>query len=330
MATEIYVGKKLGPIEFIASPERIREYIDGVLDNHPWYSGDSPFGGPVAPALIFHSLSTMFNGWMFDNKFGTLYTRQEWTLSGVLRPGQRATAVATITDRYHKRGREYVALTVELRDAQGLPLARGVHHQSFLLDQSQGEARLKSSETKTRPAPVPSSEEIPPLHKTVTLEMCQAFYAGPKNYHNDLDAARAWGFKDVVIGGPMSLCFLSQLMTNRFGKGWYLGGHMDVKLVNVLWPNEPATPPGQSPMCGAKKTTAPRPSLAPPAPWKCERGRGGETRRWTEGRAVPTPDFTLCSVGCPAWRCVRPRFCPTGISPEGGAEAPEPAAGRLW
>ena len=67
MATEIYVGKKLGPIEFIASRQRIREYIDGVLDNHPWYSGDYPFGGPVAPALIFHSLSTMFDGWMFDN-----------------------------------------------------------------------------------------------------------------------------------------------------------------------------------------------------------------------------------------------------------------------
>ncbi len=239
MATEIYVGKKLGPIEFVASPERVREYIDGVLDNHPWYSGDSPFGGPVAPALIFHSLSTMFNGWMFDNKFGTLYTRQEWTLSGVLRPGQKTTAVAAITDRYHKRGREYVALTVELHDAQGLPLARGVHHQSFLLDQSQGEARLKSPEAQTSSTPVLSSEKIPPLHKIVTLEMCRAFYAGPKNYHNDLDAARAWGFKDVVIGGPMSLCFLSQLMTSRFGKGWYLGGHMDVKLVNVLWPNEP-------------------------------------------------------------------------------------------
>jgi len=96
MATEIYVGKKFEPLEFIASPERIREYIDGVLDYHPWYSGESPFGGPVAPALIFHSISPMFQGWWFDNKFGTLYTRQEWTLSGVLRPGQKATATATM------------------------------------------------------------------------------------------------------------------------------------------------------------------------------------------------------------------------------------------
>src|SRR5712692_7662445 len=241
MATEIYVGKKLEPLEFIASPERIREYIDGVLDHHPWYSGESPFGGPVAPALIFHSISPMFQGWWFDNKFGTLYTRQEWTLSGVLRPGQKATATATITDRYYKRGREYVALTVELRDAQGLPLARGTHHQSFLLAQNQGEAKLKASQAKTTPSPIPSGEQIPPLHKTVTLEMCQAFYAGPKNYHNDLEAARAWGFKDVVIGGPMSLCFLSEFMTRRFGKGWYVGGHLDVKLVDVLWPNEPLT-----------------------------------------------------------------------------------------
>src|SRR5207249_8505286 len=82
-------------------------------------------------------------------------------------------------------------------------------------------------------------------------------------------------------------------------------------------------------MCGAKKMTAPRPLLAPPAPWKCERGRGDETRRWTEGRAVPTPDFTLCSGECPAWRCVRRSFCPTGPSLEGGAVVLEPVATYL-
>ena len=33
----------------------------------------------------------------------------------------------------------------------------------------------------------------------------------------------------------MTVCFLSELMTKRFGEGWYNGGRMSVNLVNVLW-----------------------------------------------------------------------------------------------
>jgi len=36
----------------------------------------------------------------------------------------------------------------------------------------------------------------------------------------------------------MSVCFLSELMTQRFGAGWYCGGKMAVNLVNVLWQGE--------------------------------------------------------------------------------------------
>ena len=39
----------------------------------------------------------------------------------------------------------------------------------------------------------------------------------------------------------MSLCFLSQMMTERFGAGWYVGGRMSANLVNVLWQKEDVT-----------------------------------------------------------------------------------------
>jgi hypothetical protein len=37
----------------------------------------------------------------------------------------------------------------------------------------------------------------------------------------------------------LSVCFLSELLTKRFGEGWYCGGRMAVNLVNVLHPDEP-------------------------------------------------------------------------------------------
>jgi acyl dehydratase len=75
--------------------------------------------------------------------------------------------------------------------------------------------------------------------------MCQKFSGPAKNYHNDIEAARALGFPDIVVQGMMTLCFLSQMMTERFGAGWYEGGRLSVNLVNVLWQKEQVTCRGQ-------------------------------------------------------------------------------------
>jgi hypothetical protein len=57
--------------------------------------------------------------------------------------------------------------------------------------------------------------------------------------------ARALGFPDVVVQGMMSICFISALMTDTFGAGWFCGGKLDVRLVNVLWGGEELTTHGQ-------------------------------------------------------------------------------------
>ena len=88
-------------------------------------------------------------------------------------------------------------------------------------------------------------ETLPPVDKEITLTMCQR-YSGPgKNYHTDREEAQKLGFPDVVVQGMLSVCFLSELMTRRFGEGWYCGGKMTVNLVNVLWPGDHVTTHGK-------------------------------------------------------------------------------------
>ena len=36
----------------------------------------------------------------------------------------------------------------------------------------------------------------------------------------------------------LSTCLVSQLMARQFADGWFAGGRMDVKLVNVAWCDE--------------------------------------------------------------------------------------------
>ena len=237
---ELQVGLDLGGHEYEITPELVADYANGLDDHHPWYTGGSPFGGPVAPAVILHSEVYRFGGWYLPNIWGNLHAKQEWELFAPIAVGERVTTRAMIVDRYVKRQRDYVVSEVQVfASASGGLLQRGRTHQSFVQEVAEGQAavdkeREKRADRRFETGAGEIAEEIAPLEKTVTPEMCKTFSPGT-NYHNDVEEAKKTGFPDIVVQGMMPICFLSEFMTRRFGEGWYAGGRMSVNLVNVLW-----------------------------------------------------------------------------------------------
>ncbi|MEX0786053.1 MAG: MaoC family dehydratase N-terminal domain-containing protein, partial [Dehalococcoidia bacterium] len=236
---DIPVGLDLGGREHVITPDIVAHYADSVDDHHPWYDGPTPFGaGPegaaVAPALVLHSEVYRYESWYLPNVWGNLHARQEWELFAPIMVGDHVTTRATIVDRYIKRGRDYVVNEVQLFGPEGRLLQRSRTHQSFLLDESRegvavDKQREKSSGRRFEIGEGDVEETLEPIDKTVTLEMCKLFSFG-RSYHNDLEAAKKLGFPDIVVQGMMPVCFISELMTRRFGEGWYAGGRMDVLL----------------------------------------------------------------------------------------------------
>lgn len=247
MTSNVYAGKDLGSLDLTITADMVQHYITGLDEANPWYTRDSPFGGPVAPAIIFQSVDSQFKGWYLDNLFGNLWMRQEWDIYAPTRVGQTLHCSARVLERYRKRGREVVAQELLVRDQAGPLVARSVHHQSFLAEQTSGAVTLRDPQAKegarahSEPTGEPLSLEI---KKTFTAEMCNAFFSANRNYHNDKEESKKLGFGDVVIGGRMTISCVTELLTRHFGRGFYLGGHLDVKFTNVLWPNEPFTTRG--------------------------------------------------------------------------------------
>ncbi|MGH8246481.1 MAG: hypothetical protein ACREUU_08615 [Gammaproteobacteria bacterium] len=71
------VGSYLGQREVAVTTDLVQRYTGAVHDDNPWYDGDSPFGGAVAPALLFHSEVYRNLGWYLPRLFGNLHARQE-------------------------------------------------------------------------------------------------------------------------------------------------------------------------------------------------------------------------------------------------------------
>ncbi|HEX5479687.1 MAG TPA: MaoC family dehydratase [Dehalococcoidia bacterium] len=253
-ADDIYVGRDFGRHDIVIDEAEVAKYAGALDDDNPIYAGPSPFGGPVAPALVRHSEVYEYRdaehpaapSWYLPTLYGNLHARQEFEMFAPVMVGDVIYARSVIADRYVKRGRDYVVNEVLYFAADGALVTRGRTHQSFLRE-SAGEGivvdekREKSSARRFEIDTAGAIEEIPALRKQVSLDMCWKFSGPRKNYHNDKEAAIKWGFPDIVVQGMMSVCFISEMMTNRFGAGWLAGGKMDVRLVNIVWQSDALT-----------------------------------------------------------------------------------------
>jgi acyl dehydratase len=243
-----YVGRHCGHHEYEATREVVDFYADALDDRSPLY-------GEFAPPLLYHSEGYRFAGeWYLRKLFGNLHARQDWELFAPIPLGARVRTRSTIIERYHKRGRDYVVNETDVTAGDdGRLLVRGRIHQSFLpapenapapgagFVVDEGTARRKTERAPAPAFPSATGPELAPVKKTVDARRCWMFSGPGRNYHTDAEQARKLGFPKIVVQGMMSTCFVSQVMQERFGRGWLEGGKMSLKLVNVLWVDETVT-----------------------------------------------------------------------------------------
>src|SRR5216110_2305733 len=58
--TDVYPGKDLGTLELTITDEMVHHYIKGLDEPNPWYTTASPFGGPVAPVIVYQQADSEF------------------------------------------------------------------------------------------------------------------------------------------------------------------------------------------------------------------------------------------------------------------------------
>jgi acyl dehydratase len=240
---EVWVGRDLGGHEYEIVPELITKYVDGTGDKNPWYRGASPLGYALAPVLSLYWAVYVTHDWYLPNVFGNLHARQEWESFAPFKVGELVRTRATVVDRYEKRDREYVVAEVLTVGMDGRLLARSRTHQSFLLADRRGEGFAVDRSREKAPGRVftvgeRGGEPLATEPRRIDEAMCLAFSGPHVNYHTSREKARELGFPEIVVQGMLSVCHVAEMMTKRFGLGFYYGGRLDVRLVNVLWCNE--------------------------------------------------------------------------------------------
>ena len=205
-----------------------------------WYrSGLAVEARATPPQMLANAVDTA-NGVMFSQQRGHLWLRQEWDFHAPLEIGLTYSVEGRVTDIYPRRDRKILLTETELRDPQGRLVSVQRHHQSFLVDAPAGEVTFREPGEKegSRTFERPAGNLLGSLEETVTLEMCGEFFHGSLSYHTDATQSQALGFRDVVVGGRMTMGYIGELLESALGERWARSGRLLVKFTNVLWPGE--------------------------------------------------------------------------------------------
>lgn len=236
---QVPVGKYLGERRVEVTPELVARFAAGSADVNSWYTDESPFGGPVAPALIGSHEPWRFAGWYPPEVRGALHFKQEWDLFAPIPVGSTYVSRAVVAERYPRRDRHLIVNEVLLADPSGRPYARGRTHMSFLNRQPDGfvvdQERERRADRRIAPGEGEVLERLDGAPQLMSPELCLAATDGRDNYHSNPRIAREWGFPAVVVQGVFNANLVSALMTRRFGAGWYAGGRFRMSFVNVIW-----------------------------------------------------------------------------------------------
>lgn len=253
MATDnIYVGKDMGWRDIDTSPAAIDEYIAVSGDDNPWYRGDSPFGGPSLPATFFHYQAYRHNpGWFPSVTYGTLFARLRFQWAKPLLVGDTARSHAWVSEIQRKGERWHITCDTDIYGPDDVIAVRTRTTQTFLVDQEfRGLVRAPDTarQRRTNTSPVPEGAGSTPMaevKKYVTVEMCDRFFGGTRNYHTDPEESKKMGFGDIVVGGPMSVCYIGEMLTKNIGRDLYVGADLDIRFIDILWPNNEITVAGR-------------------------------------------------------------------------------------
>ena len=229
-----FVGRRLSPRTFVVDGSTLDDYYRGLRL-------EPPSGGRLPSTIASGPDNGYFDEIAFSNHVGHLWMRQQWTMSGPLAAGQRYEVGGEIRDIYTRRDRSVVQYRVELTDPAGQHVLQTEHHQSFLRDRGH-EGAVTFREPKAKPGArtfeMPEGESFGGLERTISLEMCGEFFHGNANYHTDRESSQALGFRDVVVGGRMTMAYAAHILEERFGAAWWQNGRFDLKFTNPVWAND--------------------------------------------------------------------------------------------
>ena len=241
---DLPVPLRLGSTYFSPAIEQVRKFAHAVEDETGWLVGD-PADALVHP--LFLSTYMWFPSGFYRRAPGEighfeLFRQSHGHLVGTpflhgkssacfLRPfrfGRPIRADVAVTEKYRRRGRDFIVMRASFFDADDAALAVYDHTCAI---------RSNAVQRAAAPSPMPiatSPSAHPPRRIELSLEKSRLFSLPAENYHTHDRLAQALGARVAIPAAMMSFAYLSRIAEDVFGAAWISRGQLDAVFTRML------------------------------------------------------------------------------------------------
>lgn len=120
VVSDLEAGDVLGPVEYTLSSFVVREYAHAVELHQPCFQGLAD--ELVMPPTLIHLDKLRLYRHACPAGAGPsarIHYEYDVEVFAPVRPGERLVVAGEVTERYEKRGRDYMVIVMELRRAEG-------------------------------------------------------------------------------------------------------------------------------------------------------------------------------------------------------------------
>ncbi len=231
------VGEEFGPLRVAVDERLLRDFAYAVDDFDPLFL----WGAGVVPRIGYPTLlcrearDVIATHYDIASGGAGMHAKHALEIHACPRLGETVTVTGRHAEKFMKRGKQYVVLESEVRDAAGALVLRQRSTHIRALEPgvtkaaAPAPALLPSVEIATCAAEIRPGVALPPLRRRFTQEMLTVFAGcGWANIHNDPAIARGAGLRGTVASGLQTMAAASSLLHGVFGQGWREGGRLDV------------------------------------------------------------------------------------------------------
>jgi hypothetical protein len=114
---DLEIGRDLGTMEFVVTQQMVDDSCERREDYHEWYSIGSPWGGTIAPTILNYGPPRLLFSQVYNVR--GLFYKYEFENFYPIRVGKKITVTATLTDKWVRNNREFVAYEATYTDEDG-------------------------------------------------------------------------------------------------------------------------------------------------------------------------------------------------------------------
>lgn len=242
------VGQVLGPVSYKVTDRVVDAFCQATEEMHPWYTKGSPFGGRIAPPVL---TGGDYSKLMADMGYNLGYHARHHAESlAPLRLGDELTVTGRMKDKFQRRGLRYFALDYQATNQRGEVAYRRTI--TTTVGVVRDPAAMGQYRNTALGAPPMKPGEVVLLKRDLTQEAITR-YSGQgsvlagrepvvqKGFHTDAESAQRVGLRTNIGVALHYVAWLDETMTERLGRGWVVGGVLDIAFVNTVEPGDTLT-----------------------------------------------------------------------------------------